>query len=275
MPKHLLPPNATDLEIAADTVSEALEEFPVPLRDIWNPDTCPERLLPYLAWAFSVDRWDKDWPEQTKRDVINASMFVHQHKGTIGAIRRAIESLGYLIHIKEWWHIDSEPGTFQVNLGVVNTPLNAARYREIAALIFDAKPISRHLAGLNIEINTAVKAYWGAASFAGSTTTVYPYRPPLDPTRYPPLDIKTAIGFQLASATNQAKPVKSAVGMTISTSTLTKKPVKNAVGVTMSTSTLTKKPVKNAVGVTMSLSTTQYKPVKHVIGYLLVIKDIT
>lgn len=256
MPKHLLPPNATDLEIAADTVSEALEEFPVPLRALWNPDTCPERLLPYLAWAFSVDRWDKDWPEQTKRDVINASMFVHQHKGTIGAIRRAIESLGYLIHIQEWWHIDSEPGTFQVNLGVVNTPLNAARYREIAALIFDAKPVSRHLAALNIEINTAVNAYWGAASFAGSTTTVYPYRPPLDPTRYPPLDIKAAAGFQLATATRQAKPLKHAVGMAI-TQTLT-----------------AKKPVKNAVGMTINQPTTGRKPVKHAIGYLLVIKDI-
>ncbi|WP_286104321.1 phage tail protein I, partial [Escherichia coli] len=23
--------------------------------------------LPWLAWAFSVDRWDEKWPEATKR----------------------------------------------------------------------------------------------------------------------------------------------------------------------------------------------------------------
>ncbi|MBG8794166.1 phage tail protein I [Salmonella enterica subsp. enterica] len=30
---------------------------------MWNPATCPIRFLPYLAWAFSVDRWDESWTE--------------------------------------------------------------------------------------------------------------------------------------------------------------------------------------------------------------------
>ena len=256
MPKPLLPPNASTLEVATDNTSAPLEKMPVPIRDIWNPDTCPVRLLPYLAWAFSVDRWDKDWPEQTKRDVIKSSMFVHQHKGTIGAIRRAIEPLGYLVHVKEWWKINDTPGVFQVNIGIVNTGMSKRRYHEIAALIFENKPASRHLTGLNIEIETTLNVYWGAVSFTGSAITVYPYRPPLDPTRYPPFEVKAAAGFQLATATNQAKPLKHAVGMAI-TQTLT-----------------AKKPVKNAIGMTINQPTTGRKPVKHAIGYLLVIKDI-
>ncbi|WP_218789976.1 phage tail protein I, partial [Klebsiella pneumoniae] len=27
-------------------------------RDLWNPWKCPVKFLPYLAWAFSVDRWE-------------------------------------------------------------------------------------------------------------------------------------------------------------------------------------------------------------------------
>ncbi|GHK16942.1 hypothetical protein ECZU03_07310 [Escherichia coli] len=33
--------------------------MPVPLRTLWNWRTCPVKLLPYLAWALSVDRWDE------------------------------------------------------------------------------------------------------------------------------------------------------------------------------------------------------------------------
>ncbi|EKQ5242665.1 phage tail protein I [Escherichia coli] len=57
--------------------------------------TCPANLLPWLAWSFSVDRWDDKWPEATKRAVIRDAYFIHCHKGTIGAIRRVVEPLGY------------------------------------------------------------------------------------------------------------------------------------------------------------------------------------
>lgn len=34
-----------------------LKKTPVSIRELWNPDTCPANLLPWLAWSFSVDRW--------------------------------------------------------------------------------------------------------------------------------------------------------------------------------------------------------------------------
>ncbi len=60
----------------------------IPLRTLYNPDTCPVHLLPHLAWAWSVDRWDPEWPESVKRAAIKASFYIHKHKGTIGALRR-------------------------------------------------------------------------------------------------------------------------------------------------------------------------------------------
>lgn len=113
-------------------------------------DTCPANLLPWLAWAFSVDRWDEKWPEATKRAVIRDAYFIHCHKGTIGAIRRVVEPLGYLINVKEWWETNDPPGTFRLDIGVLESGITEEMYLEMERLIADAKPASRHLIGLNI-----------------------------------------------------------------------------------------------------------------------------
>ncbi len=91
---RLLPVGSSPLEVAAARACAEIENTPVPLRRLWSPDDCPANLLPWLAWAFSVDRWDENWPEATKRDVIRAAWFIHAHKGTIGAVRRVVEPLG-------------------------------------------------------------------------------------------------------------------------------------------------------------------------------------
>lgn len=92
---RLLPTGSSPLEVAAAKACAEIEKTPVSIRELWNPDTCPANLLPWLAWAFSVDRWDEKWPEATKRAVIRDAYFIHCHKGTIGAIRRVVEPLGY------------------------------------------------------------------------------------------------------------------------------------------------------------------------------------
>ncbi len=66
---RLLPVGSSPLEVAAARACAEIENTPVPLRRLWSPDDCPANLLPWLAWAFSVDRWDESWPEATKREV--------------------------------------------------------------------------------------------------------------------------------------------------------------------------------------------------------------
>lgn len=107
---RLLPTGSSPLEVAAAKACAEIEKTPVSIRELWNPDTCPANLLPWLAWSFSVDRWDDTWPEATKRAVIRDAYFIHCHKGTIGAIRRVVEPLGYLIEVREWWQLNEERG---------------------------------------------------------------------------------------------------------------------------------------------------------------------
>jgi len=91
----LLPPNATDAERGVERAGRRLDQMAVPVRHLWNPDTCPAAHLPWLAWALSVDIWDTTWPETSKREVLRRSVAVHRRKGTVGAVRDALGAVGY------------------------------------------------------------------------------------------------------------------------------------------------------------------------------------
>lgn len=175
----LLPPSTSRTERNLATAGAAAQQLPIPLRTLWSPWTCPAHLLPYLAASWSVDRWDDNWPEATKRQVIANSYFVHSRKGTIGAIRRVVEPLGYLIRVLEWWQETpaATRGTFKLDIGVLDTGITEAMYQEMERLIADAKPMTRHMTGLAISMETSGQIYMAAACYLGDELTIYPYSP--------------------------------------------------------------------------------------------------
>lgn len=176
MAARLLPANATDLERLAAEALAQIDRVPVSLRQLWNPDTCPVELLPYLAWAFSVDRWSQVWPESAKRAAIRAAYFIHAHKGTIGALRRVVEPLGYLIEVYEWFEEvpAGVPGTFRLLVGVLDTGITDEMYQELTWLIDDAKPLTRHLVGLAISLDIAGTENIGVVLTSGDELDIYP-----------------------------------------------------------------------------------------------------
>ncbi len=170
----LLPLSSTQLERAIEAAMA--EKTEIPLRTLYNPDTCPAHLLPWLAWTWSVDRWDTRWTEAVKRSAIRSAFYVHAHKGTIGALRRVVEPLGYLIEVLEWWETKPEgaPGTFALKVGVLDTGITEEAYLELERLIDDAKPVSRHLTGLAISLETQGAINIGVAVYEGDVIDVYP-----------------------------------------------------------------------------------------------------
>ncbi|MBJ7372552.1 MAG: phage tail protein I [Pseudomonas sp.] len=172
--RSLLPLNSTPLERGIEATFA--ENTLIPLRTLYNPDTCPVHLLPHLAWAWSVDRWDPSWSEPVKRAAIKASFFIHKHKGTIGAIRRVVEPLGYLIEIVEWFNTVPEgiPGTFALKVGVLDTGITEEMYLELERLIDDAKPVSRQLTGLAISLETQGNVNVGVSLYDGDELDIYP-----------------------------------------------------------------------------------------------------
>ena len=91
----LLPSNSTPLERAIERLIAKHFDVPVLIGTLWNPDTCPAEVLTYLAWAFSVDHWDPEWPEQTRRDVIRNAVEIHRWKGTLRALKHTLKTIGY------------------------------------------------------------------------------------------------------------------------------------------------------------------------------------
>lgn len=174
MSNSLLPPSASNFMRCAEAVGTRITDIPVDLNTLWSPDTCPVHLLPYLAWAFSVDRWDRNWPEETKRQVIREAWLIHRHKGTISALRRAIEPLGYLVRVSEWWEFDGEPGTFHLVVSTSEQSITDEMYQELERLIADAKPVSRHLTKLLITLGTTGNVFVSAGCYHGDVLTVYP-----------------------------------------------------------------------------------------------------
>ena len=175
--QSLLPLNSTPLERAVEAAS--VEDLQIALRTLYNPDTCPAHLLYQLAWAWSVDRWDETWSEAVKRSVIRSAFYIHAHKGTIGALRRVVEPFGYLIDVVEWFQTVPEgvPGTFALKVGVSEEGISEETYRELSWLIDDARPVSRHMTGLAISLETVGAVYLGAALYDGDELDIYPPAP--------------------------------------------------------------------------------------------------
>ncbi|HAZ3687117.1 TPA: phage tail protein I [Escherichia coli] len=170
----LLPPSASDFMRCVERGTARLSALPVSLNQLWDPDTCPVALLPYLAWALSVDRWDRDWTEETKRQVIRDAWAIHRHKGTISAIRRVVEPFGYVINVTEWWENGDPRGTFRLDIGVLDVGITEEMYTEMERLIADARPVSRHLVGLNIMQDIQGYLYTGGVMYDGDVITIYP-----------------------------------------------------------------------------------------------------
>lgn len=146
---HLLPPNRSPLE-ARIAASHPLA-LTVPLRTLWNPATCPAELLPFLAWAFSVDVWEADWPEATKRAVIAESFAVHRIKGTRLAVEKALAAMGIKVTLTEWFEQQptTRPGTFRARLHLndnreVADQLSGTFYQQIHHAIQSAKNLRSH-----------------------------------------------------------------------------------------------------------------------------------
>jgi phage tail P2-like protein len=149
MNRHLLPHNATTLEKAISETLDRVTETPNPLKVIYDADNCPEHLLPYLAWAVSVDFWDNDFTVAQKRLSIKNAFAQHITKGTVGAIKNALAVLGISSIIREWFEYGGGVHEFildiqlheMVGAGVI---LDDVLYQKARNALAATKPLRSH-----------------------------------------------------------------------------------------------------------------------------------
>lgn len=151
MSVSLLPPNASTLEKHVEQVISP--ELSFPNRDIWNPDKCPEHLLPQLAWALSVDDWDSSWPVERKRQVLRDIIYVHRKKGTRAAVERVVSAIrGDDIRVTEWFEdrLNLTPGEFTVNYLSTQVPVDGLELQKLVPAINSAKNVRSKLAKITV-----------------------------------------------------------------------------------------------------------------------------
>lgn len=145
----LLPPNASAGELALEAATARAGSVPTPLSDLWNAQTCPENLLPWLAWALSIDSWKSYWPIEVKRARVATAIEIQRHKGTAKSLRDVIAAFGGAVVLTEWWQ-QSPPGiphTFDMVLtlsGQGGQEVTAQYVDDVIAEIDRTKPVRSH-----------------------------------------------------------------------------------------------------------------------------------
>lgn len=170
MDNHLLPPNATSKERAISSALSRTDAISVPIRELWQPHTCPERLLPWLAWALSVDEWDEQWSESQKRNAIDASVYLHRHKGTPSAVARAARLIFDDAEVQEWFNYGGKPFHFRVVSGGSFT--SERDYRRLIRLIESAKNARSWLEAIVIRSYITHEITVATATVQGNRTRI-------------------------------------------------------------------------------------------------------
>lgn len=169
----LLPPNSTPAERAIEASAVRISGVPTPLRDLWNPDTCPLDLLPWLAWALSIDAWKSYWPEHVKRARVRSAIEIQRSKGTAKSVRDVVAAFGGAVQLREWWQLDppGPPHTFEMVLtlsGEGGQTATAQFVDDVIGEVSRTKPVRSHFTftqGLQASAGIGVAAAGRAAVY--------------------------------------------------------------------------------------------------------------
>ncbi len=168
----ILPASATKGERA---IVDAIltEPTPVDIVKLWNPDTCPADLLPWLAWSLSVDAWDAGWPEHVKRARIRVAIAIQRKKGTSQSVRDVVGALGGQVALREWWENSppTVPHTFDMLLtlnGDGGETASAKFVDDVIGEVSRTKPVRSHFT-----FTQGVQAVASVGVFAACRVAVY------------------------------------------------------------------------------------------------------
>ncbi|WP_258961536.1 phage tail protein, partial [Klebsiella pneumoniae] len=74
----------------------------------------------------------------------------------------------------EWFDVGDAPGTFRLEVDINEVGLTPKTLSELNRLIDDAKPVSRHLAQLNIAAKVRGDIWAGSTLCSGDIISIYP-----------------------------------------------------------------------------------------------------
>ncbi len=146
----LLPNNSTTLERHLAELAGHVFVVDDTFENLFNPETCHEDLLPWLAATLSADEWASIPTVLQKRSYLRSTVFVHRKKAVKAAVQRVLSALGFDVEFSQWFENGGAPHTFRitafndeaVEAGFVIDP---GLYLWIERQIKAVKPVRSHL----------------------------------------------------------------------------------------------------------------------------------
>lgn len=181
MHRSILPSSASRIERVLEQVwTERLALIERDIANLWNPDLCRVDLLPYLAWALSVDEWQdsqlkNDWSDPVKRQVIKDSIKIHKHKGTLGAVEQALKSVSVQTQITEWYQDNTlTNGTFVIDALVSDQGIDLPLLTQLNKQVKRTKRFSQHHTVRPV-LTSQSQQYIATGTSGANVATVEPY----------------------------------------------------------------------------------------------------
>ena len=171
----LLPSNATPFQLGLEHAQSHICLLETDVSIVTNAEKAPIAYLPFLAWEQSVDEWNDEWDTQTKRNVINAAPSVHRHKGTVGAIKEAVQAIGSGVDVQEWYEYNGQPYTFRVVLDDGDN-LTPEQQAEILRVVRKTKNLRSQFTGIFSSQTITAHINMGAAPSSLTFAEVEPLR---------------------------------------------------------------------------------------------------
>lgn len=128
-----------------------------------------EDLLDHLAYYLHVDFYDRSLEIETKRKLVNDSVYLHQIKGTPKAVEHLIETLFNEGQVQEWFEYGGDPYTFRVITS--NPAVSNERASEFIRALDSVKNMRSHLESVILEQTENVNLYFGGNVHVGSYET--------------------------------------------------------------------------------------------------------
>lgn len=165
----ILPPNATKFEMNFEAAFARISNIEINIRSFNDPLTAPVEVLPWMAWERSVDVWNKSWSEAQKRQVIKTSLYTHSIKGTVGSLEVALNSLGFPVHVQEWFNMVpmGKPYTFKLFIKTSEDDVSVTDYKELFKVVRAYKNLRSHLIDTTVILESPSNLQVNAMTQAG------------------------------------------------------------------------------------------------------------
>ena len=178
-PSLLPPPLRRDLSCRAlETIAARLSTLDLTPLVLYDVDNVPASLLPHLAEQFNVlgdAGWDVTDTDDERRELIKQAIALHKLKGTRYAVQRALDLIGVVAMIVEWWERDPRgvPHTFSIVLSLKDQPIDAPAidaqlFARIQRVVSFWKPARSHFTTA-VGFDQTAEIRWRIANVFGAT----------------------------------------------------------------------------------------------------------